>query len=246
MKAWQHFKTITHQLCDREPGGISRLLLQILRILHIMTSGITDNRRGVMKAWQHFKTITHHKILVMQGCFRVGLYRQGLTHDLSKYSLDPRPVQILPHRVPGGRKVLSGGSQPQQRRAGRHRLFHRMDAPQGAEQAPLRILDGSGSDHRTVRIPSHAQKLSGGDGDGPPGGLHDLSGRKLHRRFSVGILRRIPGAQPDAPGAGAPALELERQLSFLLQMLRDQGENETFHYIKFHVLRGDPFPWETE
>ena len=40
-----------------------------------------------MKAWQHFKTITHHKILVMTSCFRVGLYWQGLTHDLSKYSL---------------------------------------------------------------------------------------------------------------------------------------------------------------
>ena len=35
-----------------------------------------------MKAWQHFCTITHHKILVMKGCFRVGLYRQGLMHDL--------------------------------------------------------------------------------------------------------------------------------------------------------------------
>ena len=39
-----------------------------------------------MKPWQHFKTITHHRLLVMLGCFRVGLYRQGLTHDLSKYS----------------------------------------------------------------------------------------------------------------------------------------------------------------
>ena len=38
-----------------------------------------------MKGWQHFKTITHHKWLVLQGCFRVGLYWQGLTHDLSKY-----------------------------------------------------------------------------------------------------------------------------------------------------------------
>ncbi len=38
-----------------------------------------------MKAWQHFCTITHHKILVMKGCFQVGLYRQGLMHDLSKY-----------------------------------------------------------------------------------------------------------------------------------------------------------------
>ena len=39
-----------------------------------------------MKAWQHFKTITKHRWLVLKGCFRVGLYAQGLTHDLSKYS----------------------------------------------------------------------------------------------------------------------------------------------------------------
>ena len=37
-----------------------------------------------MRAWRHFKTITHHKLLVMQGCFRVGLIKQGLLHDLSK------------------------------------------------------------------------------------------------------------------------------------------------------------------
>ena len=39
-----------------------------------------------MKAWQHFKTITRHKWLVFQGCARVGLYWQGITDDLSKYS----------------------------------------------------------------------------------------------------------------------------------------------------------------
>ena len=39
-----------------------------------------------MKALAHFHTITKHKILVMKECFRVGLYRQGLLHDLSKYS----------------------------------------------------------------------------------------------------------------------------------------------------------------
>ena len=39
-----------------------------------------------MKAFQHFRTITQHKILVMQGCFKIGLYKQGLLHDLSKYS----------------------------------------------------------------------------------------------------------------------------------------------------------------
>ena len=39
-----------------------------------------------MKAWRHFKTITYHRWLVCQGCFKVGLYWQGLTHDLSKYT----------------------------------------------------------------------------------------------------------------------------------------------------------------
>ena len=34
----------------------------------------------------HFKTITNHKLLVMKYCFKVGLYKQGLLHDLSKYT----------------------------------------------------------------------------------------------------------------------------------------------------------------
>lgn len=38
------------------------------------------------KATAHFRTITHHKIEVAKGCMAVGLYRQGLLHDLSKYS----------------------------------------------------------------------------------------------------------------------------------------------------------------
>ena len=44
-----------------------------------------------MKALQHLKTINHHKWLVCQGCFKVGLYKQGLLHDLSKYS----PTEFL-------------------------------------------------------------------------------------------------------------------------------------------------------
>ena len=61
-----------------------------------------------MKAWQHFCTITHHKILVMKGCFRVGLYRQGLMHDLSKYGWT---------EFRGGGKVLSRDEKSEQRRA---------------------------------------------------------------------------------------------------------------------------------
>lgn len=39
-----------------------------------------------MNWYKHLKTINHHKWLVMKNCFRVGLYKQGLLHDLSKYS----------------------------------------------------------------------------------------------------------------------------------------------------------------
>lgn len=37
---------------------------------------------------KHFRTITEHKMLVMEYCFEVGLYRQGLLHDLSKYGFE--------------------------------------------------------------------------------------------------------------------------------------------------------------
>lgn len=40
-----------------------------------------------MKWWRHLKTINYHKWLVMRYCFRLGMYKQGLLHDLSKYSL---------------------------------------------------------------------------------------------------------------------------------------------------------------
>lgn len=56
-----------------------------------------------MHAWKHFCTITHHRWLVMKGCFRVGLYKQGLLHDLSKYS----PVEF---RV--GAKYYQGNRSP--------------------------------------------------------------------------------------------------------------------------------------
>lgn len=39
-----------------------------------------------MKWALHLKTINHHKKLVLRYCFKVGLYRQGLLHDLSKYT----------------------------------------------------------------------------------------------------------------------------------------------------------------
>lgn len=45
-----------------------------------------NSKITLQKTVAHFRTITYHKYLVAQGCFKVGLYRQGLIHDLSKYS----------------------------------------------------------------------------------------------------------------------------------------------------------------
>lgn len=39
----------------------------------------------------HLKTITKHKLKVMHLCFKVGIYKRGLMHDLSKLS----PVEFL-------------------------------------------------------------------------------------------------------------------------------------------------------
>ena len=66
----------------------------------------------------HFETITRHKLLVMKYCFECGLYKQGLAHDLSKYSpTDP------------GVHLLSGRSQPQRGGAGGQGIFLGMAPP---------------------------------------------------------------------------------------------------------------------
>lgn len=45
-----------------------------------------DGEISFGKAAGHFHTIAVHKYLVMKQCFAVGLYVQGLLHDMSKFS----------------------------------------------------------------------------------------------------------------------------------------------------------------
>ena len=56
-----------------------------------------------MQIWKHFKTITNHKLMVMKGCFYVGLYWQGIVHDLSKY---------MPSEFLVGAKYYQGNQSP--------------------------------------------------------------------------------------------------------------------------------------
>lgn len=44
----------------------------------------------IQKTIGHLQTINQHKIKVTSLCFRCGLYKQGLLHDLSKYS----PIEL--------------------------------------------------------------------------------------------------------------------------------------------------------
>ncbi len=46
----------------------------------------------MIKAWKHLCTILHHKNLVRAGCFKIGLYKQGLLHDMSKYTPTEYPL----------------------------------------------------------------------------------------------------------------------------------------------------------
>lgn len=59
-----------------------------------------------MHVFRHFATITKHRHAVMRNCFKVGLVKRGLLHDLSKYS----PSEFIP-----GAKFYQGNRSPQTR-----------------------------------------------------------------------------------------------------------------------------------
>ena len=83
------------------PMSCSQLPLHFPRLATIMVSTTKGGHR--MHPWRHFCTITRHRWLVRRGCFRVGLYWQGLTHDLSKYS----PTEFLT-----GARLYQGNRSP--------------------------------------------------------------------------------------------------------------------------------------
>ena len=68
-------------LCNLEKKGRKYFV-----IMRVKTNFQNNKNNSLVNGWHHFVTITHHKLVVMQGCFSVGLYKQGLLHDMSKYS----------------------------------------------------------------------------------------------------------------------------------------------------------------
>ncbi len=177
---------------------------------------------------KHFRTITHHKWLVLKGCFSVGLYWQGLCHDLSKYS--PREFWIGARYYQGDRSP--NGAERQDKGYSEAWMHHK-----GRNRHHYEYwTDMSPQTHRYEAVP-------------------------MPRKYLVEMVMDRIAASKTYKGAAytddAPLVYLEgswerllmhpqtkQELSFLLTMLKEQGQAATFAYIKNHVLKGKRFPWE--
>ena len=173
----------------------------------------------------HLKTITHHRRLVRRGCFRVGLYFQGLTHDLSKYS--PSEFWTGVHYYQGTRspnaaeREEKGYSEAWMHHKGRNRHHFEYWTDLSLEthayepvQMPPRYLAEMVMD----RIAACKTYQGKGYTDGAP----------------LAYLQKAKESRFVHP-------ETMAQLEFLLTMLRDRGEDEMFRFIREVVLKGKPF-----
>lgn len=174
-----------------------------------------------MKAWQHFKTITHHRRLVRQGCFKIGLYWQGLTHDLSKYS----PEEFLV-----GAKYYQGDR-----------------SPNNAEREALGY--SSAWLHHKGRNKHHYEYWI--DYSMHAGGM--IPCPMPDKYIAEMMMDRIAACKTYQGKAYTDKSPLEyylkghdpaplheytkRNLEFLLHMLAEKGEDETFDYIKNVFLK---------
>lgn len=175
-----------------------------------------------MKAWEHFKTITHHKLLVMQGCFKVGLYKQGLLHDMSKYS----PSEFLV-----GIKYYQGTRSPNN--AEREAL--------GYSSAWLHHK-GRNKHHYEYWIDYSTKEIKGGMAPAPMPEKYIVE-MLMDRIAACRIYNGKAYTQEDpwiyySKGKEQAPLHPKTKalLEKLLLMLAKQGEKETFSYIRKEVL----------
>lgn len=180
-----------------------------------------------MKAWEHLKTISHHKYLVMKNCFRVGLYKQGLLHDMSKYS----PAEFFV-----GCKYYQGTRSP------------------NAAEREARGYSSAWLHHKG-RNKHHFEYWIDAD---PKNGFR-MGGMRMPVRYVVEMfMDRIAASKTYQKEAYTDRSPLEyyerskavmlihpttrRQLEILLHMLAEKGEEETFRYIRKHIIRRKELP----
>ncbi len=181
-----------------------------------------------MKAWRHFVTITHHRLLVCQGCFRVGLYWQGLTHDLSKYS--PTEFLVGAKYYQGSRspnaaeREEKGYSEAWMHHKGRNRHHYeywtdldRVTKTYEPLPMPRKYLVEMVMDRRAACMTYQGKDYR--DDSALKYFYKSLERDRMHE-------------------------QTRRELEYILTMLAEKGEKEMFRYLKEEVLPGKSFPWE--
>ncbi len=177
-----------------------------------------------MKFWGHLTTVAKHRWLVMKGCFKVGLIRQGLTHDLSKFS----PTEFW-----------TGV-----------RYYQGYRSPNAAEREAVGYSEAWM--HHKGRNRHHFEYWT----DVHPGG-HSYEAVPMPTKYLVEMIMDRIAACKTYKGADykdSDALEyLENRehpdmhpetlekTRFLLRMLSEKGERETFRFIRDHVLKDEEF-----
>ena len=174
--------------------------------------------------WGHFKTITTHKLRVMKYCFRVGLYKQGLLHDMSKYT----PVEFLP-----GVRYYQGNRSPNE--------MERLE--KGYSAAWL---------HHKGRNKHHLEYWI----DYTPQAPHHMGGMEMPVRYVVEMFcDRIAASKTYRGGQYTQRdpwdyyaksrdhyllhPQTRELLERLLSILRDQGEEAAYQYIRREVLHNE-------
>lgn len=174
------------------------------------------------KALRHFKTITYHKYLVMQGCFQVGLYYQGIMHDISKYS---------PSEFMVGARYFQGDRSPNN--------AEREDI--GYSSAWLHHK-GRNKHHYEYWIDYSTKNIPGGMAPAPMPDRYIIE-MLMDRIAACKVYRKdkytdrspleyyLSGKDP------APLHpKTRRMLEKLLYMLAEEGEAKTFAYIRKKIL----------
>lgn len=176
----------------------------------------------IRNAWGHFKTITRHKFLVMQNCFRVGLIRQGILHDLSKYSWEEFRTGVLYYqgnRSPNSVERLERGTSPAWlHHKGRNKHHYEYWCDYNLENP--KTLIGCRMPYRYVA-------------------------EMFCDRVAASKIYKGKAYRDDCPWEyfqntkDSPLIHplTNQEITELLQMLKEKGEAETFSYLKREVQR---------
>lgn len=180
-----------------------------------------------MKWIQHLRTINQHKIIVMKYCFRVGLYKQGLLHDLSKYSWVEFHV---------GAKYYQGDRSPN--------IVERLE--KGYSLAWLHHK-GRNKHHIEYWIDYSIINTEGMVGTKMP--LKYVVEMFCDRVAASKIYKKDKYVNSDpldyftlSKGHYIIHQDTKDLIEMLLTMLKEKGEEETLLYIK-RVVLGDSFPY---